>query len=76
MRKIILLLAMMLTMVGCTAQPTPSMGNGSQSKNSTLSGNEIEVFKGSLSLAFGGTTIIAKDGANITFVPNPPQSIQ
>ena len=66
---------MMLAFVGCAPQPTPGMGNGSQSKASTLSGNEIEVFKGSLSLAFGGTTIIAKDGANITFVPNPPQSI-
>jgi len=76
MKKTILLTITTLLFIGCTPQPLPSTGNGSQSKSNTLSGNEIEVFKGSVSLAFGGTTIIAKDGANITFVPTPPQSIQ
>lgn len=65
------LMAMML-MSGCTNQPTPTLSGG-QSKAATLSGNETEFMTGKFSLLqIGGTTINAKDGSTITFVPNPP----
>ena len=75
MKKLILMIAALMAMMlmsGCTNQPSPTLSGG-QSKAATLSGNETEFMTGKFTLfSVGATNINAKDGAIITFVPNPP----
>lgn len=64
----------MFVLSGCNGgyQPIPT-ASGGQTKTATLSGNETEFMTGKFTLfSWGATTINAKDGSTITFVPNPP----